>query len=491
MDRSIIFDPDGAWTGLLKKDEPTKSVRGRTVQALVEASVPDERLRRRYAAATMAPVAKLAERYTVEDSSKGTFEGETAFCEDVLGQWTGGPMGIDPSHKNSEDGEAGLIEAADGLALSITYDLPHRKVGAPAAAEGELLPRQIFGLPYWLRLRACFLGGVARPPQAPSRDQQQMPANNDRRRYLRHERIEAPLVVAAQAAIRHVFDATPDGVRETALSAVVRTAPGEAGRTTLRFLVPPSVPARFADQHDVFGDDGTLASETYRQRVTTSNDPGKPPKFRRWKGPKGGLTDVDYDRLGGGFGVFAPGDVKPSPVFRPRANGATRDEPYYPDPAADFIVLALTDAEGRALNGRPLIVPVRPESEVRFPNVRPVAIEIRAEPAGPAGRSDARLDQEQLIGLHGRPPREARRGCCGATRRSPRVRRRRDGSTPPSWRGTRTTRALSSTPRGLGKPACRSPMLSSRCRRASRSISRPGACRQSRPCSPASTASRA
>lgn len=398
MARTVRFDPENALADLVR--EPARPGDSRSVQSLIEAAVPNATLRAGYAAATMAPVAKLAERYT-----DGEFEGETAFCEDVLGQWTGGPMGIDPGHSTlpSDMGPTGRVTACDGLALSITYGLPYRNGGS----ETDLLPRQIFGLPYWLRLRARFAGGVARPPSVVSDDAHQMPARREKRRYLRHERIEAPLIVAASAAIRHVFDDTPDGLRETASLAVMRTGPSEAARTTFRFVVPPAVSARFADQHDAFADDAKLADVTYSRRGPLTGDKQWE---GQWHGPKGGLTDVDYDDQGGGFGTIAVNAARPSPVFAPHRAGAVRRDPYYPDPAADFIVLALTDIEGRRLAGRPLVVPVRPTADVSFPDVRPVAIEIEAAKAGSfavepdiAGEKTAVLDQERFIGVWGRP----------------------------------------------------------------------------------------
>lgn len=234
------------------------------------------------------------------------------------------------------------------------------------------------------------------------------------RRFLRHERIEAPIVSTPLPILDRLFDGVVDGLRESADTIVVRSKPmgGESKgygphdehdrkpiKTSYRVVVPPSVSAEFADRHHVF----TVKKKT---DLLPFVDHDK----HQWLGPPDGLTDMDYDQPAGGFPTYGYSETsrgrlepatdprtKPSgdAVFRPRASGkrSPRRDPYYPDPAAHYIVVAVRDLAGRMLPGAPLIVPVQPAGG--YPKVRPLALEVMAMPT----RSGKRASQERILGL--------------------------------------------------------------------------------------------
>jgi hypothetical protein len=392
--RAVSYDPEGL-----------ADLNGPKLEALIAAAVPDPQDRANYSNAMSRPVTKIVQRFKLRESVPpepgeqrevlGKFLGDTAFVQDTIAQWKGPPLGIDPTSTKPT-----VVDEITGLALSTNFGLFHSGPKAPGGTPhpSMLIHRLAFGRRYGFRLRARFEGGVARrPDDAVPVDQVaqvQLPPTDGLRRYLRHERIDAPLITAPQSVFERVFDRTPDGTREAGRSAVIRADDG--GRvSTIRFVVPPAVAADFADRHDVF--EGKLDERTYETKL------GKPPS-PKWKGPRGGLEDLGYGISTAGFPVWPDGAPTPShgckseAIFRPSAAkpATVRREPYYPDPAADHIVVALTDVLGRPLPGDPLVVPVRPAGAgVKWPDVRPIAIEMLP---GKDLAAEA-LDQANIVSL--------------------------------------------------------------------------------------------
>ena len=333
-------------------------------------------------------------------------------------------MGVDA---NSLD-----IDLADelnkhALRLGATYSLSPDPDRPEQLAAVHKIPRQLFGGGYFFGLTPRLQGGIDprldggacyRPLAAPGvlSDAEQhfaiLPSpTTGPRRFLRNERMERPIIATPQTILDRVFDGVVDGVRETAEEVIVRSKPDDKGPTTYvpldqdaqkndvksswRILIPPSVSAEFADCHGVFDDSKALA--TYRQASAGT-----------WQAPRDGLSDIDYDEPAGGFPVYSYSAsnrggleaatnplVKPSgdAVFRPRIRKVRR-EPYYPDPAVRYLVIAVRILAGRLLPGDPLVVPVRPPG-VAYPEVRPLMLDVVAMPK----RDEGLRTQERVLGL--------------------------------------------------------------------------------------------
>ncbi|WP_338834454.1 hypothetical protein [Bradyrhizobium septentrionale] len=393
------------------------------VESLLARVIPDPERRLAFDSAIVVMAAKI-------QPGSGS-QTATAHVDDTIAHWTGPPIGVDA---NSHD-----IDLSDNklaLQLGHCYSLSPDPDRLDQMPDGLKIPRQIFGGGYHFGLSPRLLGGVIRPfdggrpyrpvtpkdPEVKLTDAEKnfavLPSPTvGPRRFLRHERIEAPIVTTPLPILKRTFDKVVDGLRESADTIVVRSRPSEKGSdvfvpfdrtaegkeiaTSYRVVVPPSVSAEFADRHGVFDDSKALA---------TFRDSGKWP----WKGPPDGLADVSYDEPAGGFPVFgysrssqggleaqsAPlGKPTGDAVFRPRTATSERRDPYYPDPAAHYIVIALRDLAGRLLPGEPLVVPVRPADPgkaMAYPNVRPVAIEVVAIHK----RTDRPASHGRILGLH-------------------------------------------------------------------------------------------
>lgn len=364
----------------------------------------------------------------IQPPRAGVVAPSTAYVDDTVGHWTGPPIGVD-ANSIDIDLTGGTNKQALQLGQCVSLGPnPDKPEDIPGNAK---IPRQLFGGGYHLGLTPRLLGGIIRPlndgaayrPVSP--DSKDLPESEKYfavlpcpttgpRRLLRHERIEAPIVATPLPILDRVFDGVVDGLRESAETVVVRSKrhdkdPGKFvpldeknDRTPIiasyRVVVPPSVSAEFADRHGVFDDEKPLV--TYHDH-----------RKGEWHGPADALADIDYDQPAGGFPVYGhsannrgrletvtDSRLRPSgdAVFRPRPAGSLppRRDPYFPDPAAHYIVVAVRDLAGRMLPGVPLVVPVRPEG--RYPKIRPIALEVVAM----TGRSGKRASQERILGLH-------------------------------------------------------------------------------------------
>lgn len=407
MDVAVEYKGALAWRSLCNRsilfaeDDPL-------YEKLLGRAVPDQSDRLMFDAGSVIMPAKI-----VMQGDRGT-----AHVEDIVGIWTGPSIGVD-----AESRTVVLGKNAAALRLGHVYSLgPGPGIKAPL---DWLIPRLLFGGGYHLGLTPRLLGGIARPlaggrvyrqPGTPAtQDFGILPARAaGPRRFLRHERIEAPIIATPEPILARTFDGIADGLRETSRDVIVRSKRGAKDfydpldaarsvevRTSHRIVVPPSVSAVFVDRHGFFADT-TQESDLTPYR----GDDGYV-----WNGPRDGLRDVDYDQETGGFPVFgfsksSDGGIEAAPnshvrpsgdaVFRPRSGpAAARRSPYYPDPAASFIVVAVRDAAGRQLRGKPLVVPTR-TPDVDYPDVSPLALEVKAL----GKRSGKAASQERILGLH-------------------------------------------------------------------------------------------
>ncbi len=311
----------------------------------------------------------------------------TAFVEEIVAQWHGAPLGID-LHGSDRLPDAPLQTVADvhsALPVSLTYSLPDT---------GARPPRCCFGWSYRLGVRPVLAGGVVRTLADAARLYDDgvegrlcLPSTaRTARRVLRHERIEAPVVATPHAILLRKVR----GAQATATELVVRSVHDNKGKVvplgptaTHRVLVPAPTSLEFADRHDVFTD-----------AMVEQHGAGADAVIR----PRGGLRDVAFDQQA--FGTFPVWSTQrssegeeypdradlPEPtgdaIFTPRPANVRPDlrkHPYYPDPAADFMVFRLMGEDGVPLPGSPLVVPTR-RPGITFPDVTPIAIELIANP---------------------------------------------------------------------------------------------------------------
>lgn len=377
----------------------------KTLGRLLAHAIPRVADRAAFDSATLVLPARLQDR-TEDNKPVGT----TAFVDETVAQWPGTPLGVDT------DARPVALDKAGALPLAQTYALDRPAGWSETGPSGPWrIPRLVLGAGYHVRLRSVLAGGIVRPVAGPADvaldPKLALPAvDAGARRHLRHERIEAPLLATPQPMLDRPLDGVRDGPREGGTTIVLRSrvpknpdkARSEveaAHARSVRIVVPPTVPAAFAESHRLSlpADDPV---ETYRDD-----------KGRTWEGARDGLRDVDFDHGSqGGFPVwtFEPStdgslDRGENPraakangdsVFRPRPPGnAARRLPYYPDPLADHLVLQVRRAGGDPLPGAPLVVPVRGPG-VAYPDVRPIAIEVVAK-----ARSGHAASHEQVIGV--------------------------------------------------------------------------------------------
>ncbi len=331
----------------------------------------------------------------------------TAFAEQVVVSWDGDPLG---------QRTGSFKERAGQGAIPVSQD-------ASLPTEGQLRPLKLcFGRSYALGLRDVLAGGCTVPI-----DQAALaydgglgtglayPASTTEvARFLRHERINAPLVatdgellVREHASQRGGIDgkllvvrSEPEGLVE--LDEAWRFGPSE----TTRILFAPAVELSLAARHGVFDEAPNAAA-------------------------RGGLQDIDYNAEWGGFPVFDPagpaaleairssyrddekpkslndgtivnGSAVPTGFAAVRASAGTRPRKikYFPDPAARHLVIALrreSDPNGY-LDGTAICVPLYPRAKVPtgigtpgYPDARPVVLRVRTydgEPDGPLSSYD-------------------------------------------------------------------------------------------------------
>ncbi len=296
-----------------------------------------------------------------------------AYVEEAVVAWSGEPMG---AHC------AGKVKSAE---LSIGAG---DRVSLPSGPmdRDRLLPPLRFGWPYRMGLRAVYAGGISVPlREAASRydsdefngklTQPPHPANSSRgtRRFLRHERIDAPFLLMHQGvALRR------NGVMgyERAAHAIVRSAPrGPEHRrglpaSTQRIIAPSFVSHDFAAMHGVLDADTQArprdALRHVRFDAPSSGFPVAIAEMREGKdhAPFSGTRSIQSIEN-------AEGDLVYQEVAQQR-----RSVPYFPDPVVRHYVIGVRYAETDVyLPGAAFTVPMYPKGS-RYPDARVLALNI-------------------------------------------------------------------------------------------------------------------
>jgi hypothetical protein len=298
-------------------------------------------------------------------------------AEEIVATWNGEPMGLQCRRQNV------VVDPRQVLGISIDYDLPTTEKVTP--------PRLIFGKRYRFGLREVYLGGVVAPlkraaaiyeeaaagtlalPGATVPPDKWQPSKPDvpriqGRRFLRHERLKAPTVLMPAGKELPQCELHP---RDEARSVVLRTKwtakmlAISGPRKAVRIVVAPGESQDFFVKHG----NGGPGSPTVKigDKVFLSD----------------GLPNVDYTNVHGGFPVCKPKE-KPNDEMKEAADtgksqaffkvtptkrstrAETRCVPYFPDPAARRIVIAVRRCrytaspaparDGDYLEGDPLLV---------------------------------------------------------------------------------------------------------------------------------------
>jgi hypothetical protein len=353
----------------------------------------------------------ISSRIRQNAAQQGSSGENTAFVEQIMVTWHGDPLGVDcldPGGSTDDDGSTkgsdstrvagprretvGMSIPANALPLDISF-------GLEDCDEAYRPPPLRYGWPYHLGLRPVYLGGVILPIESAVPRYEQNFGNGSAlpnrdefggRRFLRHERIEAPALTVPKRIAQAFLDSMtgkgePDrSAQSNGGSCILRTWRASTPLSkepdaTVRILFPPVMQLNEAMLHGVF-----------------DNDPGEPATVdgQNVNRPKDGLKSLDFSgdrgakaKQAGGFPHSTneknPDDTPRGPAvfrLRPECESKTRKIPFYPDPAACSYVVAARRAgsDDDYLDGAPIIIPVNGKG-VEYPNVFPLALEIRKQ----------------------------------------------------------------------------------------------------------------
>lgn len=343
---------------------------------------------------------------------------KTGHAEEALFAWTAEPMGAPMSGYRNDK------VAADPTGCG-------RRVIAPSATvdAARRIPALRFGCHYVFAVRAVFPGGISLPLAVaknlyhtpPSTPVPVVPASappcgslKPVRRFLRHERIDAPLLLLPEeiAMRRH----GPMGY-ESAAHAIVRTVFGkvrdrEQPTFTQRIFIAPGVSRALASMHGVFDN---FSGACPREGLSA---PRFGPSGVRRDPRRGGFPMIVSDHITGINGYPYPagrhtaasalgdaaeaGDMLYSFGPHPAPDRNNRDYVcYYPDPAANSFVIGVRFAgTDTYLGGRSRVIDAR-AGGYRFPDTRPLLLTVARTTTGKPRMKTP--DLEEVVSVPGDP----------------------------------------------------------------------------------------
>jgi hypothetical protein len=349
----------------------------------------------------------IASRLKKNPQSGAEMSNVTAFAEEVVATWQGDPLGvecIDYDHESDPCGTARpngdeRVEERKRIGFQMDSSVIDLEMHFSLETDGDVYqpPRLRYGWPYHLGLRPVYAGGVTLPIEyAISRYERNfgfglaLPRCEEKtagRRFLRHERVEAPLLTVSTAVARgmKVSNAAADSAVErqsagTANFMLLRRPPAEPkdargyADSTFRLLTPPLLSLQEAALHGVLDE---LPIENFERRIELdSKGRYRTAPISR---PKDGLQAIDFSGNRGGFPHLdeagRPDDRGPA-IFRYGRPGQQRKVPFYPDPSAEtWVIVARRVGSEDYLPGS-IQLPVYPEN-VRYPDIAPLALEVR------------------------------------------------------------------------------------------------------------------
>ena len=363
----------------------------------------EESIERRMRAdgATIAAVSRLK-----KNPQGGGTSNVTAFAEEIVVTWQGDPLGVECIEYDYDGDLCGTARPNDdenvkeekrvGFQMDSSVIDLEMHFGLDMNGAVYHPPRLQYGWPYHFGLRPVYVGGVTLPIEyAISRYEKNfgsglaLPRCEDKtagRRFLRHERVEAPLLTVSPSVARNikVSNTATENVAErdsagTANFMLLRRPPADPtdargyADSTFRLLTPPIISLQEAALHGVLD---KRPIETFKRKVVVDGNILEATVSR----PKDGLQSIDFSGTRGGFPHLdetgKPDDRGPA-IFRYGGLGSQpRKVPFYPDPAAEaWVVVARRVGSEDYLPGS-VQVPVCPEG-VKYPDVAPLALEVR------------------------------------------------------------------------------------------------------------------
>lgn len=352
-------------------------------KTLLERFSPEEREQRRYdldAAYIASPLRSAQHTLGSGDSSKVR---DVLHADDIVAQWEGDPLGVEC------DRHVAFSYPKQDFAITQVHKLAmrDRTPGADPKHLAYLPPPLRFGQRYRLAARAVYRGGVVQPLKEAEKIYGTLldgtavlpPAGRLGRTFRRHERIGAITVTHSRDHIEQRNKTYP-----LAQSRCIVLREGDAAKEfQRRVLVPPFVGQAFAALHGVFDDP---------KSDVVHND-----KESR---PRDGLRDVNFtaEPLGGFPVVEGSSDVVFDVVPGGGGNALKRKVPYYPDPAARFMVLrALRTQDMKPFKGAPIVVKLY-SAGIKYPDVLPVVLDVVRVAKDPRPASDNR-EQANVLKL--------------------------------------------------------------------------------------------
>jgi hypothetical protein len=350
----------------------------------------------------LALPARIVPRAQADANAGGGEQGSTqvdAYVEEAIGTWTGEPMSV--SCVGTRDTKV-VVNPKFGLPTGCVVKVPTSRHDRERRT-----PALRFGRPFRVGIRAVYSGGISVPlenaellydesadrlplggaltipvvPQGPFRRRDQL------RRFLRHERINAPFLLLPE---EHALQLLGPMGYERAAHAILRTIVGRREHeravpaVTQRILVVPSVSKAFAAMHRVF--DATSA-EHPREGLEA---PRFGPYGVRFDADDGGFPVVTSDAIVGINGVSYvtsrrlstkteasnpdSGDLvySTSAPFKPK-----RKHPYYPDPAVrSYAVGVRLAGTATYLSGGACTIDVY-GGGYAYPDARPLALTLQ------------------------------------------------------------------------------------------------------------------
>ncbi|TPO13737.1 hypothetical protein [Mesorhizobium sp. B1-1-5] len=305
--------------------------------------------------------------------------------DSTVALWGSDPGGVPPPEIDQKSGKVlreTILPVIEELDITRHFKSPSR----PKNDNQLLSPTLRFGWSYYTALAPVFEGGGSMTPDGVANVSKLSPAVSlpavpeeqsnklGGRRFLRHERINAPMSLVLENDIQVLGDMKPP---QRSADMYVRSTidPEHSLASTRRLIVPPPVPLQFAMLHDVLRNSGS--------NVTV---------------PKQGLPGLSL--IGR---KDTPDDPKPNRV-RVGDISSEHRYVYYPDPAASVMVFGLKLPAEEGLENSPFIedpiaVPVGartwPDKSVNeqlpaWPDVVPIHLELKSVDAHP-GENDSRL----------------------------------------------------------------------------------------------------
>jgi hypothetical protein len=372
---------DIEWRSLMMRQVrfgPVKTVDGIiAVEPLVERAMravePDapDLFRARLDEASYKPASRIIATRPQQMSEQ--FDEAEIIAGETIGVWQDGLLGL-PCGTEMAPPEDGLIRTSlDEQSGDNAADLPLPVVLSPTSLPDRAPPRYEFGRWIWLNARDVYLGGAGLTTEEAAHiygsaqgATLSLPPRDEHMIIERHERLGAPIVAT-------LYPDVNNGPGETVNQLVVRSGRVDRFNTPVdrRILFVPGVPQAMASIHP-HPEPIPPSSKNHPRALdlvpSIRQSHPLPGHVTAGVVPVGGLVNVALDSETGGLAVLVDGESKPasSVTRKMRADRPVREAPpkgvfrvkegswealaerwghYYPDPAADALMLELATKE--------------------------------------------------------------------------------------------------------------------------------------------------